>query len=119
MSSSVTASLTVFFEVFLLFALAIPGYYDLKYAQLEVPESSDLEVRVIAQQFQWNIHYPGEDGVFGQTYADSVNDGNQNFIGLSREGYGADDIVTMNQLHIPKDKQVKIRGFRIELGEIE
>ena len=97
------------FEVFLLFALAIPGYYDLKYAQLEVPESSDLEVRVIAQQFQWNIHYPGEDGVFGQTYADSVNDGDQNFIGLSREGYGADDIITMNQLHIPKDKQVKIR----------
>ena len=97
------------FEVFLLFALAIPGYYDLKYEQLEVVESSDLEIRVIAQQFQWNIHYPGEDGVFGQTYADSVDDGSQNFIGLSRENYGADDIVTMNQLHIPKGKQVKIR----------
>ena len=97
------------FEVFLLFALAIPGYYDLKYEQLEVAKSSDLEIRVIAQQFQWNIHYPGEDGVFGQTYADSVDDDSQNFIGLSRENYGADDIVTMNQLHIPKGKQVKIR----------
>jgi len=99
----------ILFEVFLLFALAIPGYYDLKYDKLDVNISSDLEIRVIAQQFQWNIHYPGEDGIFGQTYADSVDDDSQNFIGLSREGHGADDIVTMNQLHIPKDKQVKIR----------
>ena len=97
------------FELFLLFALAIPGYYDLKYEKLEVKDDSEIEIRVIAQQFQWNIHYPGEDGVFGQTYADSVDDGAQNFIGLSRQGYGADDIVTMNQLHIPKGKQIKIR----------
>ena len=99
----------VLFEVFLLFALAIPGYYDLKYENLNIDKSSDLEIRVVAQQFQWNIHYPGEDGIFGQTYADSVEDDSQNFIGLSREGHGADDIVTMNQLHIPKNKRVKIR----------
>ena len=100
----------VAFEIFLLFALAIPGYYDLKYAEIEpTSESPELEIRVVAQQFQWNIHYPGEDGVFGETYADSVDDGSQNFIGLSREGYGGDDIVTMNQLHIPKGKQIKIR----------
>ena len=96
------------FEIFLLFALAIPGYYDLKFDKLDTNDA-DVEIRVIAQQFQWNIHYPGEDGMFGQTYADSVNDGSQNFIGLSREGHGADDIVTMNQLHIPKNKMVKIR----------
>tara|TARA_B100000686_G_C16700469_1_gene923075 strand:+ start:600 stop:1502 length:903 start_codon:yes stop_codon:yes gene_type:complete len=97
----------IFFEVFLLFALAIPGYSNLKYDKLD--DNSEIEIRVVAQQFQWNIHYPGEDGVFGETYADSVDDGSQNFIGLSREGYGADDIVTMNQLHVPKGKQVKIR----------
>ena len=96
------------FEIFLLFALAIPGYYDLKFDKLDTNDA-DVEIRVIAQQFQWNIHYPGEDGIFGQTYADSVNDESQNFIGLSREGHGADDIVTMNQLHIPKNKIVKIR----------
>ena len=100
----------ILFEVFLLFALAIPGYADLKYNGLEEKSSdADIEIRVIAQQFQWNIHYPGEDGIFGQTYADSVDDGSQNFIGLSRLGHGADDIVTMNQLHIPKNKRVKIR----------
>jgi cytochrome c oxidase subunit 2 len=99
----------VAFEMFLLFALAIPGFTDLKYDGLNDTNDSDLEIRVIAQQFQWNIHYPGEDGIFGQTYADSVDDGSQNFIGLSRLGHGADDIVTMNQLHVPKNKQVKIR----------
>ena len=99
----------VAFEMFLLFALAIPGFTDLKYDGLNDTNDSDIEIRVIAQQFQWNIHYPGEDGIFGQTYADSVNDGDQNFIGLSREGHGADDIITMNQLHIPKGKKVKIR----------
>ena len=98
----------ILFEVFLLFALAIPGFNDLKYS-IPSDDEADLEIRVVAQQFQWNIHYPGEDGVFGRTYADSVNQDNQNFIGLSREGYGADDIVTMNQLHIPKDKLVKIK----------
>ena len=99
----------VVFELFLLFALAIPGYADLKYNGLDESSKVDVEIRVIAQQFQWNIHYPGEDGIFGQTYADSVDDGSQNFIGLSREGHGADDIVTMNQLHVPKNKNVKIR----------
>ena len=99
----------VAFEMFLLFALAIPGFTDLKYDGLNDTNDSDLEIRVIAQQFQWNIHYPGEDGIFGQTYADSVDDGSQNFIGLSRQGHGADDIVTMNQLHIPKNRKVKIR----------
>ena len=97
------------FEAFLLFALAIPGYAALKYDGLDIQNDSDLEIRVIAQQFQWNIHYPGEDGIFGQTYADSVDDGGQNFIGLSRLGHGADDIVTMNQLHVPKNKKIKIR----------
>ena len=99
----------VAFEIFLLFALAIPGYSDLKFTGLNDNNDEEIEIRVIAQQFQWNMHYPGEDGIFGQTYADSVDDGSQNFIGLSRQGYGADDIVTMNQLHVPKNKKIKIR----------
>ena len=97
------------FEVFLLFALAIPGYSELKFEGITETESDELEIRVIGQQFQWNIHYPGEDGIFGKTYADSVSDVDQNFIGLSREGAGEDDIITLNELHIPKNKKIKIR----------
>ena len=33
------------FELFLLFALAIPGYYDLKYEKLEVKDDSEIEIR--------------------------------------------------------------------------
>ena len=85
----------VLFEIFLLFALAIPGYYDLKFAELE--SDHDIEIRVVAQQFAWNIHYPGEDGVFGKTYVDSVDLDKSNFIGLSLEGAGSDDIITQNE----------------------
>tara|TARA_Y100000590_G_C15586114_1_gene964183 strand:+ start:240 stop:1148 length:909 start_codon:yes stop_codon:yes gene_type:complete len=99
----------ILFEVFLLFALAIPGYYDLKFEKLDTKNADDIEIRVIAQQFQWNIHYPGEDGIFGKTSVNAVNDGTGNFIGLIREGHGVDDIVTLNQMHIPKNKQIKIR----------
>ena len=93
-------------QVFLLFALAIPGWSDLK---AEVPEtnSETIEVRVIAQQFAWNIHYPGVDGQFGRTDITLVDE-EINPIGLDRNGSGADDIVTLNQLHLPVNKQVLI-----------
>ena len=41
--SKYTEGGVVLFEIFLLFALAIPGYYDLKYDKLEEKNSSDLE----------------------------------------------------------------------------
>lgn len=41
----------------------------------EVPDASEAEVvRVVAQQFKWNIHYPGEDGIFGETRSDLIDD---------------------------------------------
>mgnify|MGYP003324639831 CR=1 FL=1 len=33
----------------------------------KVLDNTEVEVRVIAQQFAWNIHYPGADGKFGNT----------------------------------------------------
>ena len=44
-----------------------------------VPPSPDVEVEVTGEQFAWNLRYPGPDGRF-QT---------------------ADDITTINQLHLP------------------
>ena len=61
----------------------------------------------MAQQFAWNIHYPGADGKFGQTKVKLVDE-EINPLGLDRSGYGADDITTINQLHLPVDKMVKI-----------
>ena len=95
----------VVFEALLLISFAIPGYATVKYDK--ALEDTDIEVRVIAQQFAWNIHYPGADGKFGTTKI-SLVDEETNPIGLDRNGYGADDLTTINQLHLPVDKLIKL-----------
>ena len=73
------------------------------------PPPHDLEVEVTGQQFAWNIHYPGADGVFGRTDPALVNDEAGNPIGLDRlDPNAADDIVTINQFHLPVQQTVLI-----------
>jgi len=66
------------------------------------PKRSDIiEVRIVAEQFAWNIHYPGPDGIFGRTNIKSF-DKQSNPIGIdSSDPNGKDDITTINQLHLP------------------
>lgn len=91
-------------EAVLLIGFSIPLWAD---RVDEVPAPSDaLEVRVIGEQFVWNIHYPGKDGVFGRTSPDLV-DTATNPVGLDRDDpNAADDITTINQLHLPVDQAV-------------
>ena len=71
-------------------------------------ENETHHIRVIAQQFAWNIHYPGADGKFGGTNLNLVDE-ESNPIGLDRNSpHGADDFVTINQMHLPVNKQVMI-----------
>jgi len=63
---------------------------------------------VVAQQYAWNIHYPGEDGKFGDTRVELVDE-QDNPIGLDRSSeFGADDFYTINQLHIPVNKKIRV-----------
>src|SRR5207253_896501 len=63
-------------------------------------ESRALHVRVIAEQFAWNIQYPGPDHQFGKRDAKLVTPDNP--IGLDLKDPAAkDDVTTINQLHIP------------------
>ena len=101
-SSYVEAGIVVV-EAVLLLAFAIPGYQMLKY---DIESENEIEVRVIAEQFAWNIHYPGPDGIFGQTELIKVT--KENPIGLIRKDFGADDITTVNQLHLPVNKRIKL-----------
>lgn len=72
------------------------------------PPPEDLRIEVTAQQFAWNIHYPGPDHVLGRTDITLVDEA-ANPIGLNRnDPYAADDLVTVNQLHLPVDKTVLI-----------
>jgi len=67
-------------------------------------EKDATRVRVVAQQFAWNIHYPGADGVFGKTDITLV-DAQSNPLGLDRKDPAAtDDFTTVNQLHLPVNK---------------
>jgi cytochrome c oxidase subunit 2 len=53
------------------------------------------QVKVLAQQFQWNFHYPGADGQFGRTDPRKISDESLNYIGLDETDPAAkDDAVT-------------------------
>ncbi|GEM_PF-109594 len=72
------------------------------------PENEATVVRIVAEQFAWNVHYPGKDGIFGKTSIDLITSDNP--LGLDRTDPGAkDDIMTINQFNIPVDKPVIIR----------
>ncbi len=67
-----------------------------------------LEVRVTAEQFAWNIHYPGPDAVFGRTGRALISASNP--IGIDREDPAAkDDIGLLNILTLPVDRTVIIQ----------
>ena len=64
------------------------------------PEDASFVVRVVGEQFAWNFHYPGLDGEFGPT--DPMLIDAYNPIGLDMDDEAsADDLVTINQLHVP------------------
>ncbi len=87
------------FEVLLLIGFSIPFWAKQVNA---LPNRADIvTVRVVAEQFVWNIHYPGPDDVFGKTDIKYFKKGS-NPLGLDPDDpLGKDDIVTINQLHLP------------------
>ena len=94
-------------ELILLFVFSIP-IYSRTVAALPPPEEATV-VRVVGEQFAWNIHYPGADGQFGKTSPKLV-DIQSNPVGLDRASPGgADDITAVTQLHLPVDKPVIVR----------
>lgn len=72
------------------------------------PDPKDATVvRVVAEQYAWNVHYPGADGLFGRTAADLVEPFNA--LGLDRDDpAGRDDIALLNRLVVPAGKPVII-----------
>jgi len=65
-----------------------------------------FEVHVIAEQFKWNMHYPGPDGEFGKRDPHLV-DLVLNPVGLDMtDSLAADDIVMVDELHLPVDREV-------------
>jgi cytochrome c oxidase subunit II len=92
-------------EIALLIFYAIPAWATR--VKAFPAESEATVVRVVAEQFAWNIHYPGPDGKFGRTDVKLVSADNP--LGLDRSDPNAkDDITTINQLNLPTDRPVLV-----------
>ena len=91
------------FEAVLLVGFSFPLVQQVRN---DMPDrAKSLEVRVVAEQFAWNIHYPGPDGKFGRSKPELMSPANP--LGLDpTDPAAADDITTINQLHIPVHKPV-------------
>jgi cytochrome c oxidase subunit 2 len=93
-------------EVVLLVVFALPLWFSRTAARPADPNA--VVVRIIAEQFAWNVHYPGADGRFGATSISLVTGSNP--IGLDRKSpFGADDIVLLGELHLPVNRPVIIQ----------
>lgn len=89
-------------EAVLLVGLSIPLWADR--VSGFPPEKDSTVVRLVAEQFAWNVHYPGPDGIFGRTSIDKI-DVQTNPLGIDRSDPGAkDDVFTVNQLRLPVGK---------------
>jgi len=100
--SSHVEVMVVLIEAVLLLGFAFPLWGK---RVLDLPKANALRIRVVGQQFAWNFHYPGADGVFGKQEARLISSSNQ--LGLDpKDPAGKDDIVVPNELHIPVDRPV-------------
>ena len=92
-------------EAILLIGFAIPAWA--RWVSPHAPEAGALQVRVVGEQFAWNVHYPGPDGVFGSVDVNLVDSANP--LGLDRQDpFARDDVTTINQLHLPVNRPVTV-----------
>jgi cytochrome c oxidase subunit 2 len=70
-------------------------------------EQNSTVVQVVAQQFAWNLRYPGKDGAFGKQEMRLVS--NDNLFGVDpADPNGKDDVQLVNDLHVVVHKPVII-----------
>ena len=81
----------------------------------DMPMGPDvIEINVLAQQFAWNIQYPGPDGKFGKRKEELVSFSNP--IGLDYNDPAAkDDIVLANEIHLPLGKTALIHLMSMDV----
>jgi cytochrome c oxidase subunit 2 len=94
-------------EAILLFGFSIPLWA--ARVDKRPPENEALVVHVTGEQFAWNVHYAGPDGVFGRTDVKLI-DTTDNPLGLDRSDPAAkDDVTTLNQLYLPANKPIIVK----------
>ncbi|PYS85542.1 MAG: cytochrome c oxidase subunit II [Acidobacteria bacterium] len=66
------------------------------------------QVRVLAQQFQWNFQYAGADGKFGHTDPRKISDESLNYVGLDDTDPAAKDDVVVQTLVTEVNRPVEL-----------
>ncbi len=85
-------------ELVLLFALAVPFWA--RAVDKFPSERESTVLQVVAQQFAWNVRYPGKDGIFGKQDMRWVTP--ENVFGVDpKDPNGKDDVQTLNEIHVP------------------
>jgi cytochrome c oxidase subunit 2 len=93
-------------ECVLLFGISIPAWS--RWTTRPAAGKNPLEVRVVGEQFAWNVHYPGPDKIFGRTSVKFVTSSNPLGIDPS-DPYAKDDVASLNQLHMELNRDVVVR----------
>ncbi len=102
---SYTELAVVVVEAVLLLAIAVPLWAK-NVQQFPRPEDATV-IQIVAQQFAWNARYPGLDGKFGAQQMKLVSSDNA-FGADPADPAGKDDVVVLNEIHVPVNKPVLI-----------
>jgi cytochrome c oxidase subunit II len=101
--STYTEAGIVIAELILLVGFSIPAWAT-RTRNLP-PEHEAVVVRVVGEQFAWNVHYPGADGAFGAQNPKLLAPDNP--LGLDpRSPAAKDDITAVNEIVVPVGRPV-------------
>ncbi len=90
-------------DAVLLATAAVPAWLN----RSTPPNANPLEIRVVAEQFAWNIHYPGPDASFGATDVSLISTANP--LGIDRKDPRArDDIGILNVMTLPLGRPIVV-----------
>ena len=94
------------FALFLFLAFYSDGIWaDIKYA--DHTPNPDYTVEVMGQTYMWHFRYPGSDGIFGRRNVKFMSTTNP--FGVDPDDpSGKDDLLTINQLHLPVNKTILV-----------
>ncbi len=92
------------FEAVILLGFSMPIWASVK-NDIPLPTDNPVRIRVVAEQFAWNFHYPGADGKFGRVEPKFI-DTATNPLGLDRSDPDAKDDIFSLELHIPVGRPV-------------
>jgi cytochrome c oxidase subunit 2 len=89
----------VLIEAIILLGFALPLWGNRVAPDSWPDKDKALRIRAVGEQFAWNFHYPGPDGVFGRQDPRLISGDNP--LGLDKtDPAAADDIVTKGELHL-------------------